>query len=347
MAVSFDFRRRLGSGYFGEVWEAVETGLDISVALKCIPPDKVINPGNFFQEAQVLKASNHPNIVAVHDTGELKDGRIYVSMEYLSEGSVEDAAQGGILGLTRAQRIMIDVLRGLGYAHMQGVIHRDVKPANIMVGTGGEGKLSDFGLALPDVAGVDLSQLKQYQYMLHLAPEIRGLKDFSPLSDIYAAGVTLYRLINGDAALPQATPQKARRLARQGKFPPRDGYREFIPRGLRRVVNKAMSVRPEDRYGAAEDFRHALERQTLVLDWEEAVGSESVRWKGIEANGNRVFEVVKAREGKGGWFLESRRSIGGKNFRRIGALCVRGLRKRECDKRARQVLQELTTGKAY
>lgn len=81
MAVSFDFRRRLGSGYFGEVWEAIETGLDHTVALKCIPPDRIINQDNFFQEAQVLKTSEHPNIVRVNDTGVLEDGRVYVSME--------------------------------------------------------------------------------------------------------------------------------------------------------------------------------------------------------------------------------------------------------------------------
>lgn len=117
MPVSFDFKRRLGSGYFGEVWYAIDTGLDCEVALKCVPPDKIIYKENFYQEAQVLKASEHPNVVKVNDTGDLDDGRIYVSMEYHPNGSLEDEAQGASLPLSRVKRLMIDILRGLDYAH--------------------------------------------------------------------------------------------------------------------------------------------------------------------------------------------------------------------------------------
>jgi len=162
MAASFDFIRRLGSGYFGEVWLAKETGLGCEVALKCIPPEKVINPDNLHLEAQTLKASEHPKIVRVNETGTLSDGRIYISMEYLPNGSVEDEAGGGLLPLPRAKQLIIDVLRGLAYAHKQGIVHRDIKPANIMIGNTGEGKLSDFGLAVPDISLVDTSQFKQY-----------------------------------------------------------------------------------------------------------------------------------------------------------------------------------------
>jgi serine/threonine protein kinase len=81
MAVSFDFKKRLGSGYFGEVWLAIDVGLNASCALKCISPDKIINKDNFFQEAQVLKMAEHPNIVQVKETGRLDDGRIYVAMD--------------------------------------------------------------------------------------------------------------------------------------------------------------------------------------------------------------------------------------------------------------------------
>lgn len=94
MSVSFDFKSRLGAGYFGEVWHAVDNGLGIKVALKCIPPDKIVNQANFFQEARTLKAAEHPNIVRVYDTGKFDDGRIYVSMEYLSHGSLDDEASG-------------------------------------------------------------------------------------------------------------------------------------------------------------------------------------------------------------------------------------------------------------
>ncbi len=92
-------------------------------------------------------------------------------MEYLPNGSLEDEAQGAPVPLPRAKRLMIDVLRGLGHAHEQGIVHRDIKPANIMIGQAGQGgSLSDFGLALPDMTGLDLSQLKQYQYLIASRP---------------------------------------------------------------------------------------------------------------------------------------------------------------------------------
>lgn len=134
MAASFDFKKRLGSGYFGEVWRAVDLGLNSECAVKCIPPDKVLNKSNFYQEAQVLKAAEHENIVAVTEAGSLSDGRVYVVMELLPNGSLEDEAKGGYVPLSRAKRLMIDVLRGLKHAHDCNIVHRDIKPANIMIG---------------------------------------------------------------------------------------------------------------------------------------------------------------------------------------------------------------------
>ena len=103
MAAGFDYRKRLGVGYFGEVWLVTDTGLNADRALKLIPPNKVLNPRNFFHEAQVLKAVEHSNIVRVEETGTLRDGRIYVAMEYLANGSLDDEAKGSYVPLTRAK----------------------------------------------------------------------------------------------------------------------------------------------------------------------------------------------------------------------------------------------------
>jgi serine/threonine protein kinase len=192
MAVSFDWKKRLGSGHFGEVWLAMDTGLGCEVAVKCIPSAKIINQKKIFQEAQILKAAEHPNIIRVYETRDFGDGRIYVSMEYLKNGSLEDDARGAPIALSRAKRLMIDVLRGLEHAHNQDIVHCDVKPANILIGNNGEAILSDFGLALPNIKSLNTNELKQYQYAMHLAPEVKQLQDYSNLSDIYAAGVTLF-----------------------------------------------------------------------------------------------------------------------------------------------------------
>lgn len=344
MAVSFDFRRRLGAGYFGEVWLAIDTGLDCHVAVKCIPTNRIINQDNFFQEAQVLKASEHPNIVKVNETGTLQDGRTYVSMEYLPNGSLEDEAQGAPIPLPRAKRLMIDVLRGLGHAHERGIVHRDIKPANIMIGNAGEGKLSDFGLALPDMAGLDLSQLRQYQYLLHLAPEVRSFGDYTPLCDIYASGATLYRMVNGDSNLPQVSPNQAQLLARQGKFPPRDKYRDFIPRGLKMVINKALSINPVDRYQTASAMRHALEKLTLEMGWFESVSPTRSVWSGTDKSGRKI-EVVKTRQADSRWSIYVRRSTRMGTMRSIGNLSHSGLRAQEANIKARRILQDFVLGK--
>lgn len=344
MATSFDFRRRLGSGHFGEVWHVIDTGLGCEIALKCIPPDKIVNQNNFFQEAQVLKAAEHPNVVRVNDTGRLKDGRIYVSMEYLPAGSVEDEAQGAPLPLSRAKRLMADVLRGLGHAHHQNVVHRDVKPANILVGTVGEAKLSDFGLALPDLRGLNVTQLKQYQYVLHLAPEVRRMQDYTRLSDIYAAGVTLYRLVNGDSNLPQVKPAAAHTLARRGEFPPRNGYRDFIPQAFRRMVNKAMNVDPALRYQSADEMRHALESQPVEVDWSESIAPTRSVWVGLDKGGLH-YEVVKARQRDLRWQVTTRRGRSREKLRRVGGKCFTDLRKQDADKRARRILQDYVAGR--
>lgn len=340
MASSFDFKERLGSGYFGEVWRAVDTGLGCEVALKCIPPDKIINSANLHLEAQTLKASEHPNIVSVNETGSLSDNRIYVSMEYLPRGSVEDEASGALLALPRAKQLMVDVLRGLGHAHGQSIVHRDIKPANIMIGNSGEGKLSDFGLAVPDITSVDTSQFKKYQYRLHLAPEVRRMRDYTPLSDIYACGVTLYRLVNGDTYLPSIDLAEATIRARRGEFPPRDQYRHFIPTSLRRLINRAMHVTPGKRFQAADDMRHALEQQSLLVAWEEKRLPGGTRWDGESGDGKRhSLTMLRAPGSK--WRLEYKTGRNAK-LRRRTSDCHQGLTRAKADQQARSILQRVT-----
>lgn len=344
MAASFDFRERLGSGYFGEVWRAIDNGLGCEIALKCIPPDKIINSANLHQEAQTLKASEHANIVRVNETGTLSDGRVYVSMEYLPWGSVEDEASGALLGLPRAKQLMVDVLRGLAHAHSQGIVHRDIKPANIMIGNSGEGKLSDFGLAVPDIASVNASQFKQYQYRLHLAPEVRKMTDYTTVSDIYACGVTLYRLVNGDTYLPSIDLAEATRRARRGEFPPRDQYRDFIPTSLRRLINRALSVDPNERYQSADEMRHALEQQSLLVAWTERKIYGGTMWEGASVHG-KEYRVSLTQGSDSKWSIEYKIGSGGK-LRRRSVDCKSGLTKAKSHQRARWLLQRLTKTEA-
>jgi len=344
MAASFDFRKRLGAGYFGEVWHAIDNGLGCEIALKCIPPDKIINSANLHQEAQILKAAEHANIVRVTETGTLSDGRIYVSMEYLPRGSVEDEASGALLALPRTKQLMVDVLRGLAHAHSQGIVHRDIKPANIMIGNSGEGKLSDFGLAVPNIASVDASQFKQYQYRLHLAPEVRKMTDYTTLSDIYACGVTLYRLVNGDTYLPSIDLAEATRRTKRGEFPPRDHYRDFIPTSLRRLINRALNVDPVQRFQSADDMRHALEQQSLLVGWTERRIHGGTMWEGKSIHA-KEYSLSLSQSADSKWSVEYKMGSGGK-LRRKTVDCHAGLTKAKSHQLARRILQRVTQKEA-
>ena len=345
MAAKFDLQVRLGAGHFGEVWRAVDTSLNVERALKLIAPSKVLDPNNFFHEAQMLKAAEHPNVVRVEGAGLYPDGRIYVAMEYLPKRSLEDEATGSYIGLRRARKLMIDVLRGLEHAHTRLILHRDIKPANIMIGSQSEGKLSDFGLAIP--AGLNLKALgvKEYGYVLHTAPEVFEGQPHSVASDIYACGVTLYRIVNGDTFFVAPSPLELREDVCDGTFPNREKYRDFIPLSLRRVANKAMAVNPAERYSSAAEMRRALERITIEKDWSEKALQNGTQW--ICGWDKKCYEVQLLKEANGKHEVTVRKGASRQALRRVNALCKSGLREDEARRCARRILMDFVLGKYH
>jgi eukaryotic-like serine/threonine-protein kinase len=345
MAAGFERLQRLGRGHFGEVWLARDTGLDVLRAIKLIPKARLFNPKNFFQEAQILKIAEHPNVVRVEETGELADGSVYVAMEYLKSGSLEDEAKGSYLPLTRVKKIVGDMLRGLDHAHHKGILHRDIKPANILVGNAGEGKLSDFGLALP--LGVDVLKLgvKDYKYILHLAPEVSGGCSHSIASDIYACGVTLYRLVNGDSFFSVPVGSDIYGLAAAGKFPNRSKYREFIPKPWRVIINMAMNVEPNSRFHCAEDLRHAVEGMKACMTWNERVFSNGTKW--TSSHNNCCFEVSRQKLNGNEWHIELKKGKSRSSLRRVKANCSVVPTEAEARRAAGRILQDYVLGRLH
>jgi serine/threonine-protein kinase len=342
MAASFDFKQRLGSGHFGEVWLVTDTGLGVQRALKLIPPDKVINPANFFHEAQLLKMVEHPSIVRVEETGTMRGGTLYVAMEYLTKGSLEDESKGAYVYLSRAKRLIVDVLRGLEYAHSKGIIHRDIKPANILIGDGLQGKLSDFGLAITKGAISKSMGVKDYAYIIHLAPEINTIEDYSVASDIFACGVTMYRVVNGDSYLPRLPLDKVREGIANGTYPNRSNYRDFIPKALRRIINKAMSCDPHLRFQSAELLRHAVEQVPTQANWSEQILSDRIRWTfGRE---KECVEVERVRLPSGKFYVQTRRGSSKHALRRITKLGINNVGEKEAIRFSSMVLQGFVIG---
>lgn len=345
MAANFDFKERLGAGHFGEVWKVIDTGLNAVRALKLIPPSKIWNPSNIFHEAQILKQAEHPNVVKVEETGTMTDGKIYVAMEYLPKGSLKDEAKGTYVPLTRAQRIMVDALRGLQHAHEQNLLHRDIKPANILVGSCTEGKLSDFGLAVPKGTNLKVLGAKDYAYVLHLAPEVHSGKEHTVRSDIYAVGVTLYRLVNGDMYLPSISPAEVRQACIDGKYPDRSRYREFIPRPVRTLINRAMDVDPSRRFESAEQMRHALEQLVIKMNWCEQTLSNGMRW--AAGWDKKCYEIVRTRDTKGKWTIKMKKGSSKHNLRKVTRSCHSGLAKTKAVQITKRILQDHVLGRLH
>jgi serine/threonine-protein kinase len=263
--------RELGRGSMGIIYLA-QTAADTSlVALKTIMPAVRPKPsalGRFLREARILKQLDHPNIVCCQDAGEA-NGLLYLAMEYIDGiDGAQILRREGPLSVERAVRLGGEMLEGLAHAHARGVVHRDVKPANLMVTTvnGQEVvKLTDFGLArvyqesslsgLTLVGGVGGTPP-------FLAPEqILAFRETKPCSDQYAAAATLYNLLCGQHIHPvSGTPQEMFKRILQEEPTPLWTRRADLPPRLVEVIHRALARRPEDRYADVTAFWQALQR---------------------------------------------------------------------------------------
>jgi serine/threonine-protein kinase len=330
-------KRRLGSGFFGEVWLARHEGFAADFAVKFVPEANVVNPSEFYREPRLLKVLEHPNIVKVHDTGRLPNGDLFIAMEYLRRGSLAAELRGDAIDLRTLKQIFCGALRGLQFAHDRGFIHRDVKPANILVSDDGIGKLGDFGLATRLGPGGTASPRFYFTYV---APEVLNSGTTTTGSDIYAMAVTMYEALNGKSYLP--SPNSLNHLTQMivaGAFPDRDYYRVYVPRKLRLVINRAMSVLPSERFASAEQFRHALEQVPIRASCAEHVSQTSFEWDS-QAEEERL-RVSMSPEGNGKWRVETARQTSpGAKSRRVTKLCRRSL----TESQARKAVHKITAG---
>jgi serine/threonine protein kinase len=326
---------RLGAGSFGQVWLVRDRALNVLRALKIVTLADIHDPTDFYSEPRALKDLQHERIVSVVAAGKSSDS-LYILMEYLPDGSSEALMADSFVPLRRAVGLAADVCWALQFAHSNHYVHRDIKPANILIGPDGRGKLSDFGLATRAPSG----PASPFGYVTHLAPEVftHGLTD--PLTDVYAVGVTLYRMINGDSYLGIPAGADHEELICAGKFPNRVHYRAFVPRPLRTVVNRAMNPDRDRRYASAAELRAALEQVSIRCDWTEVRNPAVVTWI---ASGDDFGAEVTLKDRGAKHAVEVRRSVGGGKLRSIRADCVKQITPKQALQRATAALQRLTT----
>jgi serine/threonine protein kinase len=314
----------------------VDRALGADRAVKFIRPDRIHDPTNFYAEPQALVELKHSNIVEVHDAGTLTDGRVYIAMEYLPAGSVEDRFQGAVVPVAEALSIVADACRGIEFAHSRGYIHRDVKPANLLVSNGST-KVSDFGLATRTTGAGAASP---YGYVSHCAPEVLDPGETTVQTDVYALGMTLYRLLNGDSLLPDPAtlglPIDEAIVA--GTFPDRSTFRDHVPGTVKRVARKAIAFDPANRTRTAADLRHDIERVMPEVSFAEVPSRDIAAWIGMSTK--HEWHASISKDGNGYDFTIRRAKIGGRS-RRLTADCDTFATVAAARKHARKVLDGL------
>jgi len=245
----YRIERRLGAGGMGEVWEATQLSLDRRVALKVIASDIAADPGfeeRFRREAQMAARVDHDAVLPVFDHGVLDDGRLFLAMK-LIEGPDLSAvlAEHGSLPLQQAVALLLPIAEALDAAHEQDLIHRDVKPSNVLLERQKDGwrpYLADFGLAKPrSAAAVHTRTGNVVGTVAFMAPEqARGDRMIDGRVDVYAFGCLLYRTITGEN--PYIRDTEAATMLAHVKDPPPVPSRVVaeLPRAVDRVIQRAM-----------------------------------------------------------------------------------------------------------
>jgi eukaryotic-like serine/threonine-protein kinase len=280
----------VGAGGMGEVYRARDTRLNRTVALKILAPSLAADPastGRFRREAEAVAALHHPNICVLHDIGR-ESSTDFIVMEHLDGESLAQRMERGRLNLDEALRVGIEVARALGAAHRAGVVHRDLKPGNIVLTPAGA-KLVDFGLAQlkPQVGAAVVTVMTQTTpatapgtilgTLPYMAPEQIEGHTADARTDVFALGAVLYEMVTGKRAFPADSAPSLIASILERDPQPIVAALPSAPPLLQRVVSKCLAKRPDDRWQAADDVAEAL-------DWvrtSQTVGQQGRRTSAI------------------------------------------------------------------
>ena len=272
----------LGRGGMGAVYLAEQPGLGREVAIKELIQSAATDPvalKRFLQEAQVMARTSHPNLVQVHDL-ELTGETNYIVLEFVRGKSLRDWLNRGPIPPPQVFAVMHGVLQALDYAHKHAIVHRDMKPENVLLSDDGMVKVADFGIArLTDDTGVGGTATKTGttvgtpQYM---SPEQVASSKVDGRSDLYSTGIMFYELVAGQAPFTaNESDGPFTLMAKHVQAPPKPPslHRPGLDLALEEAILKSISKRPEDRYQTGQEFDDAISRiaDRLFPGWQRSL----------------------------------------------------------------------------
>ncbi|MEI7842848.1 MAG: serine/threonine-protein kinase [Gallionellaceae bacterium] len=249
----------IGQGAMGIVYKARDPLIDRIVAIKTINlglalDEKEEYEGRFYQEAKAAGRLSHPNIVTIYDVGK-NDEVAYIAMEFLQGREIRDILNQGVKLPTReVLDIAVQIAQGLDYAHEHGIVHRDVKPSNIMMIRDGHIKITDFGIARMESASVRTQTGMVLGSPKYMSPEQVMGKQIDARSDIFSLGVMLYEMLTGKAPFTGENVNAIMYQTLNGVPPPPSSVDASMPEMLNFIVAKALAKNVDDRYQSAKEL---------------------------------------------------------------------------------------------
>jgi eukaryotic-like serine/threonine-protein kinase len=294
----------LGAGGMGEVYRARDTKLRRDVAIKVLPPLFTTNAdrlARFEREARMLASLNHPHLLTVYDVDEL-DGRRYLVTEFVDGGTLKTWAQTGKRTWRQIVDLLTGVADGLAAAHAAGIVHRDVKPDNILISKNGYGKLADFGLAklfegIDSATAADTIATARTQpgmivgTIAYMSPEQAAGQPADARSDVFSFGVVLYEILAGRQPFAGPTDLEVLQRVQHHAAAP---LNETIPAALRTIVDKSLEKDPAERYQSMRDLVVDLRRLSRQTVETRAPAASSRKWIALAAAALLVLAVGAA-----------------------------------------------------
>ncbi len=266
----YRFKDFLGSGGMAKVYVAHDEGLDRDVAIKVLHPRYVEDEQfveRFKREARSAGKLSHPNIVPIHDRGEKKDGTYYMVMEHLPGGTLKDLImRGDPLAPRRIVELALQIAQALEVAHRRGIVHRDIKPQNILLTESGDVKVADFGIA----KAASSSTLTHTGFLVgtphYISPEQAEGEPASFSSDLYSLGVVLYEMLTGELPFDADTPIGILSKHAHGQLRSPREMNPNIPEVVTAVTERLLAKDPKDRYPSAAALVEDLQRVLRSLE---------------------------------------------------------------------------------